>query len=320
MWTIDYSFFSGMQKLKYNNKITAPGFFITFIGAVLFSTKAIIVKKAFGNTHADALTLLTLRMIFSLPFYISSAIFISSKKENIRINKQEWMYVIILGLFGYYISSLLDFIGLQYISAGLERLILFLYPTFAVLINVYFFKQKMSRGQKIALLLTYLGIAIAYYGELKIDTGNPNFYFGSLMVFICAITYSIYIAGSGRIIPSVGANKFTGFAMLAATAGIFVHFLLKGNINALSTGAGLWGYGLLLAIISTVIPSYMISNGLKRIGANNVAIISGIGPVSTIVQAHYILGEKIFTEQIIGTLLVIAGVLLTGWRRKDTIA
>ncbi len=305
-----------MYKFEQNNRITIAGFFITLIGAVLFSTKAIIVKKAFGNTHTDALTLLTLRMIFSLPFYIFSAILISNKKENIRISKKQWVYVIILGMFGYYISSLLDFTGLEYISAGLERLILFLYPTFAVLINVYFFKQKMSGSQKIALLLTYLGIAVAYYGELKIDAGNPNFYFGSLMVFICAITYSIYIAGSGKIIPSIGANKFTGFAMLAATAGIFIHFLFKGNIQTLTASAGLWGYGLLLGIFSTVIPSFMISNGLKSIGANNVAIISGIGPVSTIVQAHYVLGEKIFTEQIIGTLLVIAGVLLIGWKRE----
>ncbi|MEJ7677255.1 MAG: DMT family transporter [Segetibacter sp.] len=187
-----------MNKSEQNNRITIAGFLITFTGAVLFSTKAIIVKKAFGNTHTDALTLLTLRMIFSLPFYIFSAIIITNKKENIRISKKQWLYVIILGMFGYYISSLLDFIGLQYISASLERLILFLYPTFAVLINFYFFKQKMSGAQKIALLLTYLGIAVAYYGELKIDTGNPDFYFGSLMVFICAITYSIYIAGSGR--------------------------------------------------------------------------------------------------------------------------
>jgi drug/metabolite transporter (DMT)-like permease len=299
-----------------NNRITLAGFLITFIGAVLFSTKAIIVKKAFGDSHTDALTLLTLRMVFSLPFYISSAVIISNKKENIRINRKQWFYVILLGIFGYYISSLLDFIGLQYISAGLERLILFLYPTFAVLINVYFFKQQLSASQKIALALTYIGIAIAYYGEIKIDPGNPNFYFGSLMVFICAITYSIYIAGSGKIIPSIGANKFTGLAMLAATTSIFIHFLFKGNIQTLDTNTSLWKYGLLLAIFSTVIPSYMISNGLKRIGANNVAIISGIGPVSTIVQAHYILGEKIFTEQIVGTLMVIAGVLLTGLEKK----
>lgn len=299
-----------------NNRITFAGFLITFIGAVLFSTKAIIVKKAFGAIRTDALTLLTLRMVFALPFYLFSAIVISNKKENIRISKKQWLYVIILGMFGYYISSLLDFMGLQYISAGLERLILFLYPSFTVLINVYFFRQKLLTTQKIALALTYLGIAVAYYGELKIDTHNPGFYHGSIMVFACAITYSIYIAGSGRIIPLIGANKFTGFAMLAATAGIFIHFLGKGNIETLYTNAGLWGYGLSLAVFSTVIPSFMISNGLNRIGANNVAIISGIGPVSTIIQAHYILGEKIFAEQIAGTLLVIAGVLLTGWKRK----
>ena len=302
-----------------NNRITLAGFLITFTGAVLFSTKAIIVKKAFGNTHTDPLTLLALRMVFSLPFYISSAVVISNKNDNVPISRKEWFYVILLGIFGYYFSSLLDFIGLQYISAGLERLILFLYPTFAVLINVYLFKQKLSSPQKMALLLTYVGIAIAYYGEIRIDPGNPQFYYGSFLVFLCAITYSIYIAGSGKIIPSVGANKFTGLAMLAATTSIFIHFLLKGNIHTLYTNQGLWKYGLLLAILSTVIPSYMISNGLKRIGANNVAIISGIGPVSTIVQAHYILGEKIFTEQIIGTVLVIAGVLLAGWKRKYVI-
>src|SRR3954451_16251539 len=143
-----------MNEPHKNSRITLAGFLITFIGAVLFSTKAIIVKKAFGNTHTDALTLLTLRMVLSLPFYISSAVIISNKKENVQINKRQWFYVIMLGVFGYYISSLLDFIGLQYISAGLERLILFLYPTFAVLINVYFFKQPLSASQRVALFLT----------------------------------------------------------------------------------------------------------------------------------------------------------------------
>jgi drug/metabolite transporter (DMT)-like permease len=305
-----------MDNIKRNNTLTLTGFAITFIGAILFSTKAIIVKKAFFQTSTDALTLLTLRMVFSLPFFLISAFISSSKKENVRMTKPQWLYVILLGLFGYYLSSLFDFIGLQYISASLERLILFLYPTFAVLINAYFFKQKMSPAQKGALVLTYLGIALAYYGELNIDAGNPKFYYGSLMVFICAVTYSIYIAGSGRIIPVIGANKFTAYAMLAATAGIFIHFLLNGNVQTLNTGAGLWGYGIVLAIVATVIPSYMLSNGLRRIGANNVAIISSIGPVSTILQAHFILEEPIFTEQIAGTLLVIAGILLIGWKRK----
>jgi drug/metabolite transporter (DMT)-like permease len=304
---------------KKTQSISFAGFVITFIGAILFSTKAIIVKKAFAGTSADALSLLTLRMIFSLPFYIAVAIFSSSKKENVALSRRQWLYVIGLGLTGYYISSYLDFVGLQYISAGLERLILFLYPTFAVLINSFFFKQKITGIQKIALTLTYLGIGIAYYGELAIDTNNPNFYFGSLMVFLCAVTFSIYLVGSGRIIPIIGATKFTAYAMLSATAGIFTHFVFTGNIQTLNSGTGLWWYGLLLAIIATVIPSFLTSNGMKRIGSNNVAIIFGIGPVSTILQAHFILGERMFFEQITGTLLVIAGVLLIGWKTRQAV-
>lgn len=298
------------------HKISAAGFFITLLGAILFSTKAIIVKLAFGSTHTDALTLLTLRMIFSLPFYIVAAFLVSGQKNNKNMNLKEWLLVITLGIFGYYLSSLFDFIGLQYVSAGLERLILFLYPTFAVLINAYFFRQKVSSIQRLALLLTYAGIAIAYLGELTIDTGNHSFYFGSFMIFLCSITYSIYIAGSGKVIPVTGANKFTAYAMLAATAGIFTHFLIKGNVKTLETGSTLWLYGIMLAVFATVLPSFMLSQGLKKIGSNNVAIISGIGPVSTIVQARFILGEKIFAAQIAGTILVITGVLLIGWKRK----
>ena len=295
-------------------KISLAGFIITFLGAILFSTKAIIVKSAFADTKVDALTLLTLRMIFSLPFYLIAAFLVSNKEGNVKLTGRQWATIVLLGLFGYYLSSLFDFVGLQYISAGLERLILFLYPTFVVFINIGVFKQRISRIQKLALVLTYAGIAIAYVGEINIDTQNPNFYWGSLLIFLCAITYAIYISGSGRIIPIVGGTKFTAYAMLASTAGVFIHFTIQGSYEALKAGAGLWGYGVLLAIVATVIPSFMISNGLKRIGSNNVAIISGIGPVSTIVQAHFILGERIFTAQIIGTVLVIVGVLLIGWK------
>jgi drug/metabolite transporter (DMT)-like permease len=295
--------------------ITFAGFVFTFLGSVLFSTKAIIVKKAFADTPVDALTLLTLRMVFSLPFFMGMAFLASKTKDNIRLNLRQWVSVIIIGMLGYYISSLLDFVGLQYISAGLERLILFLYPTFTVLINAFVYKQKIRGIQKIALALTYAGIAIAYYGELNIDMSNPNFLWGSFLIFVCSITYSIYIVGSGRLIPIVGPTKFTAYAMLAATVGIFVHFILTGNYHTLNSGTSLWSYGILLAVLSTVVPSLLISNGMKRIGSNNVAIVSGIGPVSTIIQAHFILKEPIFLEQIAGTVLVVAGVLLIGWKR-----
>ncbi|WP_207533225.1 DMT family transporter [Desertivirga arenae] len=301
-----------------NNKepLTLTGFLIAFVGAVLFSTKAIMVKLAFNHIKVDALSLLTLRMVFSLPFYAIAAFLINKQKSNTQLSSRQWCYLVILGIFGYYLSSLFDFIGLQYISAGLERLILFLYPTFIVLINGLFFKQKINRNQKIALLLTYIGVVFAYFAELKVDTTNPNFLWGSFLIFVCSITYSIYIVGSGRIIPQIGAPRFTAYAMIAATAGIFIHYLIRGNYTILQQNGDLWGYGLALGVIATVIPSFMLSAAIKRIGSNNVAIISSIGPVSTIIQAHYFLGEKFLTEQVIGTTLVVIGVLLLS-RKKE---
>lgn len=297
-------------------KLTLAGFLITLCGSILFSTKAIIIKKAFADTHTDALTLLTLRMVFSLPFYLLAAFVVSSKANNTRMSTRQWAIVMALGFTGYYLSSLCDFIGLQYISAGLERLILFLYPTFAVFINVLLYGQKINRGQRWALLLTYVGIGIAYFGELHVDRENPNFLWGSFMVFLCAITYAIYLVGTGKIIPAVGAAKFTAYAMLSATIGVFVHYLLAGNISQLTTHNEVWIYGVLLAIFATVIPSFLLSHGLKTIGSNNVAIISCVGPVSTIVQAHFILGDRMFAAQVWGGLLVVTGVLLIGWQSR----
>ena len=302
---------------KGKRNISLAGFLITFFGAIFFSTKAIIVKKAFYGTSVDALTLLTGRMIFSLPFYLGAAIFTSRRKSNIRMNKLQWIYVILLGIAGFYVSSYFDFAGLQYVPAGLERLILFLYPSFVVLINLALFKQKISNIQKLALALTYAGIGIAYFGELKIDTVSHDFYRGSFLIFICAITYSFYIVGSGRMIPILGAAKFTAYAMLAATAGVFIHFLLKYRSTNHLFSPSLVGYAVLLALIATVIPSFMLSYGMKKIGANNAAIISCIGPVSTILQAHFILGDKIFVEQVTGAILVIIGVLLIGWKSME---
>ncbi len=285
----------------------------------MFSTKAIIVKKAFIDVKVDALTLLTIRMLFSLPFYLISFLFISRQESKPKISVRQWMAIIGLGFFGYYLSSLFDFIGLQYISAGLERLILFLYPTFAVLINAFIFRQPIYKNQRIALLLTYTGIGIAYFGELKFDTGNPDFFYGSFLIFLCAITYAIYIVGTGKMVPKIGAGRFTVYALLTSTAGVFIHYAIRGHYDALEQSMNLWVYGVLLAVVATVIPTFMLSAALKKIGSNNVAIISSIGPVSTIVQAHLILGERIFREQVIGTLLVLAGVLLISKNRNKKV-
>jgi len=299
-------------------KISLAGFMFTFIGAILFSTKAVIVKKAFADIKVDALSLLAVRMICAVPFYLVVAFYKTNQGSNTKLTRKQWGFLFVLGLMGYYISSFLDFVGLQYISAGLERLILFLYPTITVLITTFFFKQKISTIQKLALLVTYTGIAIAFFGELKIDTGNPNFYWGSSLIFLCAITYGFFIAGSGQLIPQIGATKFTAYAMTVACLGVLAHFFINGNFTVIESGnTTFWLYGVLLAVVATVIPTFLISAGLKKMGSNNVAIISSVGPVSTIIQAHFILGEQIFAAQIIGTVLVIAGVVMIGWKRME---
>ena len=303
-------------------KSLLQGFLLSFLGAIFLSTKAILVKSALRSVHTDGVTLLALRMLTSLPFYAVTAFWISRRDDNVRMNARQWTGIIVLGLLGYYLSSLFDFIGLQYISAGLERLILFLYPSFSVLINGLAFRQRITRTQYLALALTYTGIGIAYFGELRIDTANAGFYWGSFLVFLCAITYAMYLSGMGRVVPDVGASKFTSYSMLAAIPAVLLHYFVKQAATGtpmlpLGPDAGmLWGYGLALALVATVIPSYLISAGMKRIGANNAAIVTSIGPVSTILQAHFFLGEKIFAEQIAGTILVIIGVLLVGWRGK----
>lgn len=302
--------------------MTLTGFFISLSGSILFSTKAIMVKLAFNGTPTDALTLLMLRMLFALPFYLLIAFWAAKKENSQPLTSKQWLQIAGLGIIGYYLSSLFDFIGLQYVSAGLERLILFLYPTFSVIINAKIFKTSLTKIQIAALILTYVGIGIAYFGELKIDNTNPNFYFGSGMILLCAITYSLYLVGTGRIVKKVGDTRYTAYAMLFATLGIFIHFALKKPINAVVLSPQLLWLSIGLAIIATVVPSFLISNAMKKIGSNNVSIISSIGPVSTIIQAHFILGEQLFAEQLIGTLLVIAGVLLIGWKSSanNTIA
>jgi drug/metabolite transporter (DMT)-like permease len=171
--------------------------------------------------------------------------------------------------------------------------------------------------QKWALLVTYVGIAIAYYGELKIDADNPNFYWGSILIFLCALSFGFFTAGGGQLIPQIGAVKYTAYGTTVASFGVLIHYAINGDFTALQSGqTSFWMYGIILAVVATVIPTFLISEGVKRIGSSNVAIVSSIGPVSTILQAHFILGEKTFPAQIIGTILVISGVILAGWRTK----
>lgn len=296
------------------------GVVIAFLGAICFSTKAILVKLAYRDTEVDTISLLALRMIFALPFFIVHAFTSSSKQNNVRFTTKQWIQVAIVGCLGYYISSLLDFLGLQYVSAGIERLILFIYPTLVLLMSAIIFKEKIKPIQWLALSITYIGLLIAFFGEVNLQSSlGDNFIFGSLLIFICAFTFAAYIVGSGRLIPLVGASKFNSYAMCFAAMGVLIHFLVTTEVSLFNFSGTVYLYSFLMAIISTVIPSYLVVQGIKRIGADNAAIVGSVGPVSTIVMAYFFLDEQIFFLQIVGTFMILAGVLLISRQKRKEV-
>ena len=289
------------------------GIGICLAGAICFSTKAILVKLAYRDTVIDAVPLLALRMIFSLPFFLVSAALASGKAGNVRFTTTQWFYVALIGSLGYYVSSLLDFVGLKYVSAGIERLILFIYPTMVLLISSILFRIRVTGTQWIAVGITYAGLLLAFVGELNLDSDyGGNFYYGSALIFACALTYATYLVGSGKLIPVVGAAKFNSYAMTFACVAVLVHYFFTSDDSLLSFSPEVYAYSIAMALFSTVIPSYLISEGIRRIGPGNASIIGSVGPVSTIIQANIFLHEPVFALQIAGTILVLAGVLLIG--------
>ena len=252
-------------------------------------------------------------MIFSLPFFLVSAFLASNRIGNVKFTASQWFYIALLGALGYYISSLLDFVGLKYVSAGIERLILFIYPTMVLLISSVIFRSKVTMIQWIAVIITYGGLLLAFFGELNLDGHyNSNFYYGSALIFACALTYATYLVGSGKLIPVVGAAKFNSYAMSFACAGVLLHYFFTSNESLLAFSADVYMYSIAMAVLSTVIPSFLISEGIKRIGSGNASIVGSIGPLSTIIQANIFLQEPVFALQVAGTVLVLVGVMLIG--------
>lgn len=292
------------------------GVLISILGAICFSTKAIFVKLAYATASVDAVTLLALRMIFSLPFFIVSAVVSSNRNHNVRFTNKQWIHVALLGICGYYISSLLDFEGLKFVSAGIERLILFIYPTFVLLLSALWFGRKVKTYEWIAVAVTYTGLLIAFLSEAQLQT-DQSFYFGSSLILVCAVTYALYIAGSGALIPALGAIKFNSYAMSFAAGAVLLHYFLFGSHSLIGLPSEVYGFSFAMALISTVIPSYLVAISIRRLGSNTTAIIASIGPVSTIFQAWWVLNEGVSAMEIAGTVFILAGILLISWKRTE---
>lgn len=302
-----------------NNRSTAKhnliAVAILVLGAVLFSTKAIMVKLALPY-GVDPVGLLLLRLSLAVPFYIAILIRVKMKADQPLQIRANAIPVALLGFVGYYLASYFDFVGLTYISASLERVILYSFPTMVLLISAVFLKKAIHLHQVVAIALCYGGIFIAVrFGDQQTVTEHQ--WFGVGMIFLSALAYAIYVVGSGQLIPKLGVWVFTSCAMIVSTVCIVVHHvLLQPSVALLEFPWQVYAYGLAMAILATVIPSFLISEGIKRIGASNASIIGGIGPISTIILATIILGERFTIAQAIGTSLVIAGVLYISLKAK----
>ena len=290
-----------------SNTITAV--LIAAAGVILFSTKAVIVKLAY-NYNVDPITLLLFRMLFSLPFYFG--VFLLNRKKwalNPLSTKQKYSLVLI-GLLGYYLASYLDFQGLSYITASLERLILFSYPTFVLLMSMLFLKKKITGAQIISILITYTGIAIIFYDRGGITDGDPQEVLkGSAFVFGSAITYAAYLVGSNSLIANVGSKRLTTYSLTVSCISVIIHYGVTHQIDLFSYPVQVYLLSIAMAFFATVIPSFLINEAIKRIGAPTVAIVGSLGPVSTISLSMIFLGEMLTFTQFMGALVIILGVV-----------
>lgn len=287
------------------------GILIGVLGVALFSSKAVMVKLAY-QYNVDAITILLLRMLFAFPFYLIIAF--KYNKDNQPITKKDYGWLLLFGLVGYYLASYFDFVGLSYIKASLERIVLFLYPTIVLLLNRIFLKKPITKVQVLAILLTYIGVVIAFVDELEFS-GN-NVYKGVFFIVLSAITYASYLVGSGWLIPKFGVAKFTANAMLISCFSVFIHFTVVSDVNLLGLPWQVYTYGFLIAFFSTVIPSFLVSKSIKMISSSNFAIVAGVGPISTIILATIFLDEKLTFLQMIGALVVITGIVILSLKKE----
>ncbi len=295
------------------NTLLAAG--LVFLGAILFSTKAVFVKLAY-RYDVDSISLLALRMLFSLPFFLVVGWW-NRRKTPTResLSSKDWIAIILLGFAGYYLASLFDFLGLQFIGAGMERLILFVYPTLVLMISAIVYKQPILPKQLFALVLTYIGIAIAFAQGAQLS-GGGQFWLGAVLIFCSAFTYAIYLIGSGRLLPRLGTLRYTSMTMTVAAVSILLHHGILYRWDLLGFAPEVYYLSLVMAILATVLPSFLISEGIRIIGASNASIIGSVGPISTIILAYIFLKEPFGLYQWMGTLLVIGGVLTISLQKK----
>ena len=275
-------------------------------GAIAFSGKAIIVKLAY-RYGVDAVTLIMLRMVFALPFFLVMAWWAGRGKPP--LTRRDWAGVAALGFSGYYLSSMLDFAGLQYISASLERLIMYLGPTLVLLLNWRVKGQPVSRAQWVAMAVSYAGALLVFGVELRVAPGGATAW-GALLVFLSTFSYSLYLFYSGEYVQRLGALRLGGWATAVACAFCIAQFLLLRPMSAAHVAPQVLWLSVLNATACTAAPVLLVMMAIERIGPVLTAQVGILGPLATIVMGIVLLGEPFTPWLVAGTVLVVCGIYL----------
>lgn len=282
----------------------ATGLLLALAGATAFSGKAIIVKLAYRH-GVDAVTLIMLRMLLALPLFLALAWW--AGRGRAPLDARDWRVVIGLGFSGYYLASFLDFAGLQYISASLERLILYLNPTLVMLLGWVLFRRRVTRGQLAAFAVSYLGILVVFGAELRLE--GADVLLGSALVLGSALSYAVYLVYSGQEVQRLGSLRLTGLATSVACLLCIVQYLVLRPVGtALALPAAVWWLSVLNAVACTFAPVLMVMMAIERVGAAVTSQAGLVGPVVTILLGVLLLDEPLTAWVVVGTALVLAGV------------
>ncbi|NDY90086.1 DMT family transporter [Ideonella livida] len=287
-----------------------PGITLAALGAIGFSGKAILAKLMYRH-GVDAVTVVAWRMLMALPLFLLLAWWAGRGRPP--LTRRDALAVGGLGFTGYYAASMLDFYGLMYISASLERLILYLGPTIVMVLSVLWFKRHVSPRQWAAAAVSYAGVMLVFGHEWQLAGGHVAW--GAALVFGSAVSYSIYLLGSGEVVQRLGSMRLTGLASTAACVFCLLHFVAVRPLTALAVPEPVLWLSALNAITCTVLPVLAVMMAIERIGSALTAQIGMIGPLSTILLGVWLLGEPFFALLLVGTALVMTGVwLLARWR------
>ena len=295
----------------------AWGIAFALAGTVSFAFRPILIKLGYSLAPVSATTLLFLRMTLSLPFFLAMAWWVRRiDPAAAPISRRDWAGLIALGFLSYYLASLLDFLGLQYVSAGVGRLIMFLYPTLVILLSAIFLARKPSRRELAALAITYAGIALVLSSQIAGAPQSRMFVFGALLIFASAMCYAVYLVTGSQLVKRVGSMRFTAYTMIVSAIAAIVQFAVLEAPTALRLPAQLWWIAAVLAVACTAMPVLLVAEALKRIGANHFALIGALGPVTTVFADFFLLNGALSAAQVVGGALVISGVLLVSVKRS----